>query len=186
MDRCSSILMHGKDQPLDDNFREAFNAAYLELGGLGERVLGKHDMYYLYLLHIVEYVIFLSYIIIWYLSLLNISNQGLKFSSIYFTKIKFFHFLTGFCDYVLPSDEFPPNYEFDPEGPNFPITGLRFVGLMSMIDPPRAAVPDAVGKCRSAGIKVCMWSAAGLDLKPERNYQKLTNKFELVMIRQVI
>ena len=25
---------------------------------------------------------------------------------------------------------------------------------MSMIDPPRAAVPDAVGKCRSAGIKV--------------------------------
>lgn len=32
--------MHGKDQPLDDNFREAFNAAYLELGGLGERVLG--------------------------------------------------------------------------------------------------------------------------------------------------
>lgn len=23
-----------------------------------------------------------------------------------------------------------------------------------MIDPPRAAVPDAVGKCRSAGIKV--------------------------------
>ncbi|GMS80304.1 hypothetical protein PENTCL1PPCAC_2479, partial [Pristionchus entomophagus] len=34
--------------------------------------------------------------------------------------------------------------------------GLRFVGLMSMIDPPRAAVPDAVAKCRSAGIKVVM------------------------------
>merc|ERR1712029_346425 len=34
--------------------------------------------------------------------------------------------------------------------------GLRFVGLMSMIDPPRAAVPDAVSKCRSAGIKVIM------------------------------
>uniref|UniRef100_A0A1I7XM83 Sodium/potassium-transporting ATPase subunit alpha-3 n=1 Tax=Heterorhabditis bacteriophora TaxID=37862 RepID=A0A1I7XM83_HETBA len=27
---------------------------------------------------------------------------------------------------------------------------------MSMIDPPRAAVPDAVAKCRSAGIKVVM------------------------------
>ena len=27
---------------------------------------------------------------------------------------------------------------------------------MSMIDPPRAAVPDAVAKCRSAGIKVIM------------------------------
>merc|ERR1712002_167999 len=39
---------------------------------------------------------------------------------------------------------------------NFPVDGLRFVGLMSMIDPPRAAVPDAVSKCRSAGIKVIM------------------------------
>ena len=44
MDRCSSIIMHGKDVPLDDNFREAFNAAYLELGGLGERVLGEEHI----------------------------------------------------------------------------------------------------------------------------------------------
>ena len=47
-------------------------------------------------------------------------------------------------------------YPFDTDEENFPLTGLRFVGLMSMIDPPRAAVPDAVGKCRSAGIKVIM------------------------------
>ena len=33
---------------------------------------------------------------------------------------------------------------------------MCFVGLMSMIDPPRAAVPDAVSKCRDAGIKVIM------------------------------
>jgi len=33
---------------------------------------------------------------------------------------------------------------------------LTFCGLISMIDPPRAAVPDAVAKCRSAGIKVIM------------------------------
>merc|ERR1712035_155120 len=39
---------------------------------------------------------------------------------------------------------------------NFPTENLCFIGLMSMIDPPRAAVPDAVGKCRSAGIKVIM------------------------------
>merc|ERR1712149_140513 len=35
-------------------------------------------------------------------------------------------------------------------------TGLTFVGLMSLIAPPRAAVPDAVATCRSAGIKVIM------------------------------
>ena len=51
---------------------------------------------------------------------------------------------------------FAPGYQFDSETENFPLTGLRFVGLMSMIDPPRAAVPDAVAKCRSAGIKVIM------------------------------
>ena len=62
----------------------------------------------------------------------------------------------GFCDFNLPVDQFPSNYPFDSDAENFPLTGLRFVGLMSMIDPPRAAVPDAVGKCRSAGIKVIM------------------------------
>ena len=30
------------------------------------------------------------------------------------------------------------------------------MGLISMIDPPRAAVPDAVAKCRTAGIRVIM------------------------------
>lgn len=64
------------------------------------------------------------------------------------------NFLPGFCDYFLPSDQFPQGYPFDADEENFPLTGLRFVGLMSMIDPPRAAVPDAVSKCRSAGIKV--------------------------------
>jgi len=47
-------------------------------------------------------------------------------------------------------------YNFDADEVNFPLMRLRFVGLISMIDPPRAAVPDAVGKCRSAGIKVIM------------------------------
>lgn len=61
---------------------------------------------------------------------------------------------SGFCDYVLPRDKYPPGYPFDPDEQNFPLSGLRFLGLISMIDPPRAAVPDAVAKCRSAGIKV--------------------------------
>ena len=60
----------------------------------------------------------------------------------------------GFCDCLLPSNKFPIGFEFNPEEPNFPLEGLNFVGLMSMIDPPRAAVPDAVAKCRGAGIKV--------------------------------
>ena len=57
----------------------------------------------------------------------------------------------GFCDLLLPEDQFPFPYSFDSENPNFPLQNLRFVGLMSLIDPPRPAVPDAVAKCRSAG-----------------------------------
>uniref|UniRef100_A0A672SI34 Sodium/potassium-transporting ATPase subunit alpha n=1 Tax=Sinocyclocheilus grahami TaxID=75366 RepID=A0A672SI34_SINGR len=41
LDRCSSILIQGKEQPLDDEMKDAFQNAYLELGGLGERVLGN-------------------------------------------------------------------------------------------------------------------------------------------------
>uniref|UniRef100_A0A8C1NSS2 Sodium/potassium-transporting ATPase subunit alpha n=1 Tax=Cyprinus carpio TaxID=7962 RepID=A0A8C1NSS2_CYPCA len=101
LDRCSSILIQGKEQPLDDELKDAFQNAYLELGGLGERVL-------------------------------------------------------GFCHFNLPDEQFPEDFQFDTEEVNFPTENLCFIGLMSMIDPPRAAVPDAVGKCRSAGIKVIM------------------------------
>merc|ERR1719469_1359889 len=65
----------------------------------------------------------------------------------------------GFAQLRL--DGFNKGFAFDAEELNFPTgdegeTKLVFVGLMSLIDPPRAAVPDAVAKCRSAGIKVIM------------------------------
>lgn len=41
LDRCSSILVQGKEVPLDKEMQDAFQNAYLELGGLGERVLGE-------------------------------------------------------------------------------------------------------------------------------------------------
>merc|ERR1739844_839068 len=101
LERCSTIVIDGTERPLTQDWKNAFETAYMQLGGLGERVL-------------------------------------------------------GFCDYMLPADKYPAGYPFDPDEENFPLSGLRFVGLMSMIDPPRAAVPDAVLKCRSAGIKVIM------------------------------
>merc|ERR1719309_984111 len=101
LERCTTIVINGKELPMTDQWKDAFETAYMELGGLGERVL-------------------------------------------------------GFCDFVLPKDKYRTGYPFDPDEENFPLEGLRFVGLMSMIDPPRAAVPDAVVKCRSAGIKVIM------------------------------
>ncbi|CAL1610852.1 unnamed protein product [Knipowitschia caucasica] len=101
LDRCSTIMIQGKEQPMDEEMKDSFQNAYMELGGLGERVL-------------------------------------------------------GFCHLLLPEDQYPKGFAFDTEDVNFQTDNLCFVGLMSMIDPPRAAVPDAVGKCRSAGIKVIM------------------------------
>lgn len=54
----------------------------------------------------------------------------------------------------MSEEKYPKGFAFDTDDVNFQTDNLCFVGLMSMIDPPRAAVPDAVGKCRSAGIKV--------------------------------
>ena len=39
-DRCDRILVHDKVIKIDDAWKEKFNDTYLELGGLGERVLG--------------------------------------------------------------------------------------------------------------------------------------------------
>ena len=77
----------------------------------------------------------------------------------------------GFVDHDLDPAHFPTDFQFstDDDEPNFPLTGLCFIGLMrwlsspplepllcSMIDPPKATVPNAVSSCRSAGIKVIM------------------------------
>lgn len=62
----------------------------------------------------------------------------------------------GFADLMLSKDKFPVGFKFNADRANFPLDGLRFVGLMSMIDPPRPNVPHAVQKCKSAGIRVIM------------------------------
>ncbi|KAL3091724.1 hypothetical protein niasHT_024306 [Heterodera trifolii] len=98
---CDRMLIGGEERPIDEELRAAFEKAYLELGGMGERVL-------------------------------------------------------GFCDCALDKDRYTRQFPFNADEPNFPLEGFRFLGLISMIDPPRAAVPDAVAKCRSAGIKVVM------------------------------
>jgi sodium/potassium-transporting ATPase subunit alpha len=39
---------------------------------------------------------------------------------------------------------------------HLPVDGYIFIGLTGMIDPPRPEVPEAIAKCREAGIKVVM------------------------------
>lgn len=44
LERSASIMINGKDEKMTNKWRDSFNQAYLELGGLGERVLGFCDM----------------------------------------------------------------------------------------------------------------------------------------------
>ena len=59
----------------------------------------------------------------------------------------------------LNKQQFPKGHKFNVKGPYE--TGLgedtyTFIGLISLIDPPRDAVPGAIEKCKTAGIKVIM------------------------------
>jgi sodium/potassium-transporting ATPase subunit alpha len=40
LDRCSTITVDDKEVPLSDDRKNAFQEAYMDLGGRGERVLG--------------------------------------------------------------------------------------------------------------------------------------------------
>lgn len=64
--------------------------------------------------------------------------------------------VVGVVDMRLPLEQYPIGYQFDPDSENFPQTGLRFLGLITLFDPPKPSVPAAVAKCKSAGIKVVM------------------------------
>lgn len=44
--RCSTIMIQGKEQPLDEEMKDAFQHAYVKLGSLGERVLGTKIFLY--------------------------------------------------------------------------------------------------------------------------------------------
>mmetsp|Transcript_13029 Transcript_13029/g.21358 ORF Transcript_13029/g.21358 Transcript_13029/m.21358 type:complete len:1194 (+) Transcript_13029:80-3661(+) len=62
----------------------------------------------------------------------------------------------GFAQLELSPDEYPETFEFQAEHLNFPTEGLTFVGLISLIDPPRESVPGAMQKCKTAGVRVIM------------------------------
>merc|ERR1719447_410747 len=65
----------------------------------------------------------------------------------------------GFCMALLPKEKYS-DVEFEGDNAdncNFPMNGgLSYIGMMSMIDPPRPGVPEAVASCQQAGIRVIM------------------------------
>ncbi|KAG5460403.1 MAG: hypothetical protein BJ554DRAFT_7554 [Olpidium bornovanus] len=62
----------------------------------------------------------------------------------------------AFAQALLPSSEYPSSHEFDREKGNYPTDTLTFLGLVSLEDPPKHGVREAIGRCRSAGIQIIM------------------------------
>lgn len=58
----------------------------------------------------------------------------------------------------LPGDRFPKDFAFSKKDDNCPTQELCFVGLISLEDPPKHGVREAIGQLRQAGIKVVMVS----------------------------
>ena len=96
--RCTEFMTAKGTRPIDDDFKEDWQAAYERFGSMGERVL-------------------------------------------------------GFAYKVIPAAK-PEAYAAD--GALVPNTGLVFCGLISLVDPPRPGVAEAIATCRRAGIKVTM------------------------------
>ena len=101
--KCTSILINGKEKPMSEHYRNQFREANKQFARNGERVLG-------------------------------------------FTRMKF------------PRSQYPADHRFElnePTNIEFDLE-FSFVGLISLVDPPRDSVPNAIDKCKTAGIKVIM------------------------------
>jgi len=64
----------------------------------------------------------------------------------------------GFARKYLSLTDFPPSVDdnYKEIEDKVPHEGFTFVGLISLIDPPKNGVPDAVIRCKNAGIRVMM------------------------------
>lgn len=70
------------------------------------------------------------------------------------------HRVIGCAQSLLPSDRYSVNYGFSRNDLNYPTEGYTFSGLVSLEDPPKHGVREAIGTLRLAGIKVMMVTGA--------------------------
>lgn len=81
------------------------------------------------------------------------------------------HRVIGCAKFLLPDSEYPEGFSFKKEDDDvkreraefpdkqvglYPKGGYTFMGLVSLEDPPKHGVREAIGQCRQAGIKVMM------------------------------
>ncbi|KAH9911673.1 aminophospholipid-transporting P-type ATPase [Epithele typhae] len=100
--KCTTYLQDGKELPINDEFKAAYDEAYDVVHGVrGHRVIACAQK-------------------------------------------------------LLPGEVYDANHEFSKNDGNYPSTEYTFCGLISLEDPPKHGVREAIGTLRLAGIKVMM------------------------------
>lgn len=117
--KCTTYLKDGKARPIDNVFKESYEAAY--------------NVCCIYTLAVN--------------SLLISSSQYMASRG---------HRVIGCAQYLLPEDTYPTDYTFSKKDKNYPDSEYCFLGLISLEDPPKHGVREAIGTLRLAGIKVMM------------------------------
>ncbi|CAG8753261.1 35611_t:CDS:2, partial [Gigaspora margarita] len=84
------------------------------------------------------------------------SDHKQRYDEIYEFMASKGHRVLAFAQLLLPGDEYPEDYVFNKEDKNYPLNNFCFVGLVSLEDPPKHGVREAIGQCRTAGIRVMM------------------------------
>src|SRR5712691_1746379 len=67
------------------------------------------------------------------------------------------HRVIGCAQYLLPEDRYPADFSFSKDT-NYPDSEYCFLGLISLEDPPKHGVREAIGTLRLAGIKVMVFT----------------------------
>lgn len=83
-------------------------------------------------------------------------KQHKLFYEAYATMAQKGHRVLAFAQSLLPGSKFPDNFRFSEEKKNWPAVGYCLLGLVSLEDPPKDGVLEAVQKMRKSGIKVIM------------------------------
>lgn len=79
------------------------------------------------------------------------------------------HRVIAFAQALLPIDQYPSDYTFSKD--DYPSEGYCFTGLISLEDPPKHGVREAIGTLRLAGIKVMMVTGSSFRLVSKLNLQ---------------
>ncbi len=64
--------------------------------------------------------------------------------------------VVALCQRNLDPKKFPEGYKFNMTEPNFPLTGYRYIGFLSLLETEKPGIQEDIEACKRAGIRLVM------------------------------